>query len=389
MISFKKHNNYLVLVYSPMNGIDWIQKLVEADNDISFKIFTFEKEDVLIFNNASDSVEFIFGILQPNDYYLINGKKVSINHNIFLHKDIDCKEKFFVTKRKRAVFNHIDELVKKDIFIGGDYNESIPEKRFYEIVNNFPNDWEIKKYIDARLGAVLRNYFSSVSDYEEKYNKYMNNRLSLKPSNVIEGFRDFDFEKYSIILDELKLMLANESAYNESNWQKGILNIILLLYPKYLYVIEKVPVRQGYGGGTKQLDFLLVDFSGHVDIIEIKKSFNEPIMSNNKYRGNHIPLRELSGAAMQIEKYLFYLNKSGISGEQYLTNKYKEIFPLNFNIKITNPSGIIIMGRSNDLSSEQKNDFEVVKRKYKNIIDIITYDDLIDRLESLLIRLKK
>lgn len=39
------------------------------------------------------------------------------------------------------------------------------------------------------------------------------------------------------------------------------------------------------------------------------------------------------------------------------------------------------MGRENKLSSDQKKDFEVVKRKYKNIIDIITYDNLIERLE--------
>ena len=50
-------------------------------------------------------------------------------------------------------------------------------------------------------------------------------------------------------------------------------------------------------------------------------------------------------------------------------------------IKITNPSGLIIMGRDNNLTAIQKQDFEVIKRKYKNVIDIITYDDLISRLK--------
>ena len=35
-----------------------------------------------------------------------------------------------------------------------------------------------------------------------------------------------------------------------------------------------------------------------------------------------------------------------------------------------------------DFSEEQKKDFEITKRKYKNIIDIITYDDLLHRLET-------
>ena len=84
---------------------------------------------------------------------------------------------------------------------------------------------------------------------------------------------------------------------------------------------------------------------------------------------------------MQIEKYIFYLNKWGKAGEDYLTKYYKKELPAEFSIKITNPSGIIIMGRDNNLSPEQKQDFEVIKRKYKNVVDIITYDDLISRLK--------
>jgi len=53
--------------------------------------------------------------------------------------------------------------------------------------------------------------------------------------------------------------------------------------------------------------------------------------------------------------------------------------PEDFEIKIANPNGLIIMGNENNLSSQQKNDFEVGKRKYKNIVDIITYDNLLER----------
>lgn len=76
---------------------------------------------------------------------------------------------------------------------------------------------------------------------------------------------------------------------------------------------------------------------------------------------------------MQIEKYIFYLNKWGKKGEEVLTKKYKDELPKGFSIKITNPGGIIIMGRENNLSPSQKQDFEVIKRKYKNVLDIITY----------------
>jgi hypothetical protein len=84
---------------------------------------------------------------------------------------------------------------------------------------------------------------------------------------------------------------------------------------------------------------------------------------------------------MQVEKYLYYLNRWGTDGEVTLTERYREVLPQGFSIKITNPSGIIIMGRDNNLTEAQRRDFEVVKRKYKNIADIITYDDLLRRLE--------
>jgi hypothetical protein len=84
---------------------------------------------------------------------------------------------------------------------------------------------------------------------------------------------------------------------------------------------------------------------------------------------------------MQIEKNIFYLNKWGKKGEDELTKRYQDRLPTKFKIEITNPKGIIIMGRENNLTTAQKKDFEIIKRKYSNIIDIITYDDLINRLE--------
>jgi len=41
-------------------------------------------------------------------------------------------------------------------------------------------------------------------------------------------------------------------------------------------------------------------------------------------------------------------------------------------------------GKRYNLGENQRQDFEVVKRKYKNVIDIITYDDLLRRLEFII-----
>ena len=194
--------------------------------------------------------------------------------------------------------------------------------------------------------------------------------------------------KYETILEKLNRMLIDENNYSENQWQKEILQIILLLYPKYISVFTEVPINAD-DIKEKYLDYLLIDSNGHIDIIEIKKPFENSIMTKGLYRDNYIPLRELSGTVMQIEKYIYYLNRWSSKGEKFLTNKYITSLPENFKIKITNPSGLIIMGRENNLSTEQKQDFEVVKRKYKNLIDIITYDNLLERLKFTIMQIKK
>ena len=115
-------------------------------------------------------------------------------------------------------------------------------------------------------------------------------------------------------------------------------------------------------------------------MIEIKKPFDQKLVTSNCYRDNHVPMRELGGTIMQVEKYLYHFNRWGERGEQKLNEKFQPDLPEGLEVKIVNPSGMIIMGRDNNLSNDQKSDFEVIRRKYRNVVDIITYDDLLRRL---------
>lgn len=53
-------------------------------------------------------------------------------------------------------------------------------------------------------------------------------------------------------------------------------------------------------------------------------------------------------------------------------------------IRISNPKAIIIVGRDQiggvTMNNSQLLEFEVIKQKYANMMDIITYDDLLRRL---------
>ena len=91
---------------------------------------------------------------------------------------------------------------------------------------------------------------------------------------------------------------------------------------------------------------------------------------------------------MQVEKYLFHLNKWGVEGENQINAKRSSELPSGMQIRVTNPKAMIILGRDNDFIADQKFDFEIIKRKYANIVDIMTYDDLLRRLENIIAKFK-
>lgn len=135
----------------------------------------------------------------------------------------------------------------------------------------------------------------------------------------------------------------------------------------------------------KQPDFLLVDANGFVDILEIKKA---DIRMLTQYRNNYVATREISGAIQQIEKYIFCLNSSDKAKED-VSKKLTEFLPKGVEVEIVNPQGILLAGRSNEFTDEQKKDFELIKRQYKHVADIMTYDDLAQRLRNIIASLEK
>jgi hypothetical protein len=98
---------------------------------------------------------------------------------------------------------------------------------------------------------------------------------------------------------------------------------------------------------------------------------------------------------MQAEKYLFHLSKWGVEGERKLTKKYAHLLPNDMHIRVTNPKAMILLGRdkrtdgASVLAADQLFDLEVIKRKYSNMMDILTYDDLLRRLDNVVASLSR
>jgi hypothetical protein len=407
MLEIRKESDYLQLVYSygdsAFSNEDWVINELKKNNYVSIAHRIFHLIPEFLTNVSrldldptrfeEDYPDVVFNIAKliiveegnnKDQYYEIYKNVLLKSCRILLHKDINPDISQFIAETNISVFKQIAELVNEDtIIIGGILKNNIPLEEFYELIFNFPTTYEKKLYAQARISSVLRNYFNNVRDSESLYQKYRNKKQSINGANLKKQFEEFEIFKYQTIHNKLSQMLNDEESYNENTWQDELIEIILLMYPKYIAVLKEVPVN---ADDLKQkfLDFLLIDANGNVDIVEIKQPFNHVVMTKNTYRDNYIPLRELSGTVMQVEKYIYFLNRWAKRGEKYLAEKYKTKLPENFEIHITNPKGFIIMGRENNLTQDQKNDFEVVKRKYKNIIDILTYDDLLNRLDIMI-----
>ncbi len=393
MVEIEKIDSKLVLkYYSDYEPTEWLDKKLETLIPFKIKhIFNVGSKSLLkkIENEFQES-EYFFEIGELMDgYYGVYTEVLGVSNTFFFHKSLDIKLDYFFVKSKSSLLLQIDKHLQEDIYIGGPKETILPIEEFEKLIKIFPTTHEITLYRQAKVTSVLKNYFDYITDREESYQNYLNNKTPNYGSNLRKTFREADIVKYQTLLEKLKEMLYNEVKYTEYQWQAEIIEIILLLFPKYIAVFDEVKFKDIYNNKTRRLDYGLIDFMGNLDIVEIKIPFDKNIVSANPYRDNHIPNRDLSGTIMQIEKYIFYLNKTGANGEKRLTEKYKDQLPEKLKIKITNPNGMIIMGRDNNLTASQLSDFEIIKRKYKNIIDIFTYDDLMRRMEIMLAQLER
>ncbi|CAI0933576.1 Uncharacterised protein [Serratia plymuthica] len=385
MIDFRTEGKKIILEYTPeMARTKDVYDLLEKHDTftIAKTFYLSERELTSKFDDDDygDVIEFVVAE-EIGNYYKFRGEILGLDKDVFIHKEVNLSRKVFVAERRISVFKKLGKVTDTDIYIGGEETGSIPYVEFKKLISKFPNTNELDKYALARVESIISSYIESNGQHEKNYHEYLNKKIDLSDNSISNQLANYEEFKYQKILEKLKKMLKNEDKYTEKQWQSEILDIILLLYPKYLYVFNEAKVKDFYSKKNRFIDYLLIDSSGNIDIIEIKKPFDKCIVTERGYRDNYIPLRELSGTVMQIEKYIFHLSKSGDSGEKKLTQQFKNKIPDDFEIKITNPGGFIIMGRKSNLRKEQLQDFEIIKRKYKNLIDILTYDDLIERLE--------
>jgi len=391
MIKIFKQGDQLLFRYSSDRyGVDWVDNELEKNEIVKIRIFMFSANSLVEDDVPSpwqDIRTFILGH-DDGDFYKIDQDILGLKYDLLLSKDMDISDKTFIAYRDISLFRKIDKLIDEQIVIGGDSEGSIHLGEFEELLRNFPTSTELAHYANARISRSLQDYLGTMSDAQNRLDIYLNRKKTIKPISRVEFLQEYEPRKFEYIRDELRGMLEDAESYTEKEWQKLIVNFLLLIFPRYIAVLDNLHIKDFYTNPAKAsdryIDLTLVDANGTIDIIEIKKPFTNCLLSTRKYRDNYTPRTELSGSVMQVEKYIFHLSKWGRNGELEILKKRKHELPTNFEIKITNPKAMIILGRDNDFADDQKFDFEIIKRKYANIVDIMTYDDLLRRLDNII-----
>jgi len=400
MVNFRTTATGVELEYEGEFGPnDWIWNELVRANEVSVsRIFQFERSDLLNPPTSTQDFDgyvyrFRFGKF-VGDYLHIPARVLDIKNDVHIGRDVTLKRRIFAAERNVSIFGRLSGLLDHTdpIVIGGSSLGAVPGSVFEELINRFPGTYELDRYADARVQTILSQYIDGMKDARGRYEAYLNRKKSVTSKTKLDlgDVTKLEIQKYTLIRDLIDDALKTKMNLSEHEWQQLMLSFLLLLFPKYIKVLENITIHDYYSDPTKKkdryVDIGLLDANGNLDIIELKKPFDDKIFRKSLYRGNSIPTSELSGCIMQAEKYLFHLAKWGVKGEEILAQKYASVLPTGMKIRISNPKAIIIVGRDQvggaAMNGNQLLDFELIRRKYANMIDIITYDDLLRRLNN-------
>ena len=389
-------NEKVLLSYFPEQaGPDGYLKLLKERDVIRVaNVFSVSESD--FYKIDMDDIMFIIGVVEDG-YCRIRADVLGTERAYCFDEAIRLSTKDFVAARKTSILQMFDKLIEtdeKEVFIDkksfSEADNHISYDEFRKFQKSIPHDSELRKYIWMRAATVFKGIFPEADRKIDIHDQWISRVERNLPNNQVydsnvaelDHFRTLDYKKLIEVRNRLEFFIRNCDAYRESTFQQAISEIVRFIFPKYLYAVREVRFK-GIDANDKQPDFVLIDYNGMIDFLEIKKP-SVKLINTIQYRNNYSPSRELSGAAQQIEKYIACINRCATEWEKEAPKKIKDIIPLDMDIKVINPQGLIIMGDARAFTQNQKRDFELIKRQYKNVSEIITYDDLLNRLDNMI-----
>lgn len=277
----------------------------------------------------------------------------------------------------RRVFGEQNKVTLNNYFAQKIPSKFQPRREKYQkgTISRIVNEYEeVDKNLSAEDRNVLLKLFNKLSlarkDLFEKQD------LILTKENIEKKFIEDilkKFEKY------LALKYVKEDKWQDFFKENAWIFSQLFAYPAVLIADNAyVGGKMIQGTGGKIVDFLYANkLTRNSALIEIKKHTTK-ILSKKPYRGTDVfnMDKELSGAISQV------LDQKDTYCKEFNSLRSKE------DITSFNPNCIIIIGTLKDLDKKQYKAFELIRSGLRDV-EIITFDELYERIKSILSIFKK
>lgn len=316
MISFEIKKRSIILEYEQdFGGSAWVTRELQQNGRVIIgRVFRLLAEDLigdlpdLQVEEREETTSRFRIARRSKGYYRIPGRILGIKNNICLAVDgIQIERRLFIAERNINIFGHIAKLRPggEDIFVGGNTEGSIPVEAFEKLLEKFPNTGEMNRYARARVEMVIGDYFDEMQSARENYEAYLDKQKSTLSDKPLPqtALLQAEIDKYVYLRDTIEGWLKSEKHRTEHDWQKMILKIILLIFPKYIAVLENVQIADYYSKPGKKadryIDLCLVDAMGNIDVIEIKKPFSNAVLAKTVSDGCRARAFQLDGLKFQ------------------------------------------------------------------------------------------
>jgi len=385
-------DNTGIYVSKQMENYQWIKDFCDEDTNETltvFRVFDVHREDISIseddWSSSSAYVTIKIGSFS-NDIYTIPGEVLNSDFSLQVRPGSELnKIEYFTNRYNVKIMKWILETVHDNITIGNEEGD-LRIETLDSLIKRFPTSTDVQYYIKERICNIVSEDLEIGKDYESAHQRYIDSKRN-QPVKSFVDINEYDLERLLFVRRHMDEMLKTQDAYGETDWQEAIKTVALILFPQYIHASREKCLTAVFGH-QRRVDFLLIDSAGYVDIMEIKKP-SVPILKPKPDGHNNInPTPAFTSCVMQVETYIYSLLKSTDRKLVETAQKILDEEKINLKLNVLNPRGLIVMGYFDDITAEEEYALEVIRRQFSHIVDIITYNDLIQRIDNMITFLK-